>query len=1360
MQKSDRSRARESLRAYYKLAQPTSTRPATSSSLKQQVARADDAGESGASKQRGNALDVGSTESKRRGNALGTGSTDSKHRATALEPGSADSKRRGNPLDLDSAGFESKRYLKKVLVEEGVGGLLRVDNELVRAVRQIDGEMKTMVYENYSKFISATETIGKMKQDADYMDAEMAKLSQRVNRISAKTSAVNSKFAERRERIQRLSSEHRLLRNLQCLFDLPEQLGRLIGAGRFVDAARTWARTQPLLHHYRRLGAFAGVEKDGKEMMTGVEAAIGARWSDAGTGVSEGAECASLLVLLRPDRASELSREYLEIQGAKNRALRQKFLEEAYEYPVVCGAEPPGSVGFGAMPSEPDPSGTPLPGKAAATFPAIPDSKHTGSDISRIAHFNDRYLPVWSSLVIGFASQFVSPAGSGLLEEVTEGQRSESATAAARRSATQQGRTMSLLEATTEGTVVGLLSPLADDGTAAAAADVADGLASLKISDGRGAQPMVGWQAMDTQELAAAQQAFGEHLQEWAAEYEFIVDSLVQLPDDAAAGSVEPYLQQLDELVGGISAYPILVRVGGLRDSVLRVVERWQRQLIEGVLQTIVRDMVERLEYYFDPTIDLLDASIGLGSAAPPRRSSASRHQRNPSIKSTGSQASLSQGHQRSGSVMSGTPQQANTSASPAAGTQPSPQSPLMIHTQPSNARGLAHARAVSSAFEALSPSLPPFGLSQATQRLSRASTINHPTGRVSTHSTIPNAHNTISGALRRARHQRTLSSALGDMADQDDTRMSDADSLSQSLLQPARRSLSFHRGVPRRYRPWLIGSVNRTAPLHVFLAETESWLIQQILERVNPLLERVVQHYLDIEGSQLLDEGANDSSESSADEAAGARGGATRPLLPLQSATKMRQSFIKTLDESLDAWMSTWVPDAFLYAALANPVHGTRTHVDTALAGQPMAQLGMALIGDPVSSLLLARFAADFELTLTQSVYQLCEHGISVAPGNDSSALSSADVSMSNLLGVRGDSNDPVLSERLQSITASVTRADSIASVNSRRGTFYRAGGSGSLLTLRLTSHAAKWHSVAERLVRNFVMTVGQDISADYLRMQSYGSGAGSSNGGSGSNRELAVSDVWLSICRWMKRVEDDTNALFYDPVFSATLKALDLSQIGGLAGGAEAESRPTPHELQQQKQQQPAAPVSSSSLHAHILSNIDRLFAERVDVFPKTIDPLNAGQILFCLAMQIIKAALEAMRLRPMALHTRLEFQQIIVDATFVRAWMLRYAGVMPNLLAPSAEPQLVSQQQQQPQLSAPAFATAEPTRRGVKPSASGAESPAINERDAQAIHNLVDDWINSAKACALDQTMPDRQTVDRVVFNAWMAAYFNQE
>ncbi|KAJ2361417.1 hypothetical protein H4S01_005273 [Coemansia sp. RSA 2610] len=540
---------------------------------------------------------------------------------------------------------------------------------------------------------------------------------------------------------------------------------------------------------------------------------------------------------------------------------------------------------------------------------------------------------------------------------------------------------------------------------------------------------------------------------------------------------------------------------------------------------------------------------------------------------------------------------------------------------------------------------------------------------------------------------------------------------------------------------------------------------MQQVLERLNPLLERVIQHYLDIESSQILDEDSDDGASSRAHSS---NSGAP-PTLPLQLATAVRQSFIKTLDQCLDTWMSEWIPDAFLHAALANAACGSRAHVESVQAGLLMTQLGVAVIDDPVSSLLLARFAVDFELTLTQSIYQLCEHGISVVPGGaDASALSSADVSMSNLLSTaRGDAaNDP--SERLQSMTASATRADSLASVGSYRGPGNRpaAGGGAGLLTLHHSRHAAKWRSIAEQLVRNFVITVGRDISADYLEMctgdrtvyQTHS--APTAGNGTIKRIQCSVSDAWLSICRWMRQIEDDTNALFYDPVFSATLKSLEAAGQAD-SGSTMAAANTAASELAARQQ---ANGHNSLSPHAHILSNIDRLFAERVDVFPKAIDPLKSGQIMFHLAMQTIKTALESLRLRAAVINARSEFQQVVVDAAFVRSWMLRYAGVMPGLRA-------VALDNSQPASVATARGVAHesagrmswmPTASGGVPATTGAASaplPVVNERNAQAIHNLVDDWVNAAKACALDQTMPDSRVVDKAVFEAWMATYFNR-
>jgi len=58
-------------------------------------------------------------------------------------------------------------------------------------VHQLDSEMQTLVYENYNKFIAATDTIRKMKVDFVDMEAEVAKLTEKIDKIEHFSSKVS-----------------------------------------------------------------------------------------------------------------------------------------------------------------------------------------------------------------------------------------------------------------------------------------------------------------------------------------------------------------------------------------------------------------------------------------------------------------------------------------------------------------------------------------------------------------------------------------------------------------------------------------------------------------------------------------------------------------------------------------------------------------------------------------------------------------------------------------------------------------------------------------------------------------------------------------------------------------------------------------------------------------------------------------------------------------------------------------------------------------------------------------------------------------------------------------------------------------
>eukprot|EP00952_Eustigmatos_sp_NYUAD-ZCMA_P011723 47434-Eustigmatos_ZCMA.PRE.1 len=58
-----------------------------------------------------------------------------------------------------------------------------------------------LVYENYSKFISATDTIRKMKNNVNDMKAEMDSLVKNMEGIASRMGTVNSFLAGKRAKV-------------------------------------------------------------------------------------------------------------------------------------------------------------------------------------------------------------------------------------------------------------------------------------------------------------------------------------------------------------------------------------------------------------------------------------------------------------------------------------------------------------------------------------------------------------------------------------------------------------------------------------------------------------------------------------------------------------------------------------------------------------------------------------------------------------------------------------------------------------------------------------------------------------------------------------------------------------------------------------------------------------------------------------------------------------------------------------------------------------------------------------------------------------------------------------------------------
>ncbi|KAL9546973.1 hypothetical protein MBANPS3_006396 [Mucor bainieri] len=236
------------------------------------------------------------------------GLKDSAPTATSVQP-----EENARPFDLDGNTFNSSKYFGSLLKEKTLQGLIEKDNQLVGEIREIDGDMKTLVYENYSKFISATDTIRKMKSNVESMESEMSRLNENISNISKQSKTINEELGPNRQKIQQLSNVHNSLKRLQFIFELPNRLQHCLVKGKYGHAVKYYSKASKVLNHYQHMAAFKGIERDCNSIMDKVKAEIWTGLTDPSVTLQKIAEETRLLVLLGED-AHRLWKQYIDIQ--------------------------------------------------------------------------------------------------------------------------------------------------------------------------------------------------------------------------------------------------------------------------------------------------------------------------------------------------------------------------------------------------------------------------------------------------------------------------------------------------------------------------------------------------------------------------------------------------------------------------------------------------------------------------------------------------------------------------------------------------------------------------------------------------------------------------------------------------------------------------------------------------------------------------------------------------------------------------------------------------------------------------------------------------------------------------------------
>ncbi|PAA55357.1 hypothetical protein BOX15_Mlig030090g3, partial [Macrostomum lignano] len=195
-----------------------------------------------------------------------------------------------DPCDIDGAGFDPEVYLSKLLQEQPLTSLMAKEQQMVDQIRQLDSDMQTLVYDNYSKFISATDTIRKMKSDFHRMEQEMNNLAESVSAMSQQAADVRQHVGGKRAELKRLAGVSALLHKLQYLLDLPARLTELRREGAHQQAIRAWQQADRVLSRYADLPSFRPIRADCLAIMAELRAQLWQRFNEGGSGTESGGE--------------------------------------------------------------------------------------------------------------------------------------------------------------------------------------------------------------------------------------------------------------------------------------------------------------------------------------------------------------------------------------------------------------------------------------------------------------------------------------------------------------------------------------------------------------------------------------------------------------------------------------------------------------------------------------------------------------------------------------------------------------------------------------------------------------------------------------------------------------------------------------------------------------------------------------------------------------------------------------------------------------------------------------------------------------------------------------------------------------
>eukprot|EP00301_Raphidiophrys_heterophryoidea_P013065 c2040_g1_i1.p1 GENE.c2040_g1_i1~~c2040_g1_i1.p1 ORF type:complete len:815 (+),score=215.59 c2040_g1_i1:3-2447(+) len=172
-----------------------------------------------------------------------------------------------DPTNIDGINFDADAHYARLLRERHLQNLVRESRDLSDEIKTLEGDLQMLVYENYNKFISATDTIRKMKDNVSCIEGELGKLSGYMEDINGSSDAINNNLSDSRAKIEQLNAVRGLVKKLQFVFELPSKLNRSVSCEAYTQAVTYYTMASQILDQNSNIPTFRSIKDEADDIM-------------------------------------------------------------------------------------------------------------------------------------------------------------------------------------------------------------------------------------------------------------------------------------------------------------------------------------------------------------------------------------------------------------------------------------------------------------------------------------------------------------------------------------------------------------------------------------------------------------------------------------------------------------------------------------------------------------------------------------------------------------------------------------------------------------------------------------------------------------------------------------------------------------------------------------------------------------------------------------------------------------------------------------------------------------------------------------------------------------------------------------